>query len=80
MADQRQNNKPERPEADSPTGIQPEDVISGGPDDHDPVQKAYGRTGRSATTGVNGIPASDQDAGEERGERQAAPNRSRCQW
>jgi hypothetical protein len=46
--------------------VQPDDLISGGRDEEDPVTKAYARTGRPETTGVSGIPASDEDAGDER--------------
>jgi hypothetical protein len=60
-----QNEQNEAPEANSPTGIRPEDVMAGGPD-RDPVTEAYARTGRAAANGVSGIPASDEDAGEER--------------
>jgi len=49
-----------------PNDVQPEDLISGGRDDEDPVTKAYARTGRADTTGISGIPASDEDAGDER--------------
>ena len=45
--------------------VQPEDVIAGARDE-DPVSRACARTGRADTSGVNGIPASDEDAGEER--------------
>ena len=40
-------------------------MIAGAPD-ADPVSQAYARTGRGDTSGTNGIPASDEDAGEER--------------
>lgn len=33
---------------------------------NDPVSQAYARTGRADTSGISGIPASDEDAGEER--------------
>ena len=39
--------------------------VTAGPD-ADPVSRAYARTGRADTTGTNGIPADDEDAGEER--------------
>jgi hypothetical protein len=55
----------ETPEANSPTGINPEDVIVGGTDD-DPVNEAYARTGRADTSGTSGIPAYDEDAGKQR--------------
>ena len=45
--------------------VRPEDLIAGSPD-KDPVDQAYARTGRADTSGINGIPASDEDAGEER--------------
>jgi hypothetical protein len=47
------------------TDARPEDVIAGAPD-QDPVSQAYARTGRADTSGTNGIPANDEDAGEER--------------
>ena len=53
------------PEANAPTGMAPEDLIPDNPDE-DPVSKAYARTGRADTTGISGIPASDEDAGRER--------------
>ena len=63
--DERDERDEQAPEADSPTGIAPEDLIPDDPDE-DPVTKAYARTGRADTTGISGIPASDEDAGEER--------------
>jgi hypothetical protein len=57
----------ETPEANAPTGIDPEDVIVGGRDD-DPVSEAYARTGRADTNGTSGIPAYDEDAGKQRRE------------
>jgi len=45
--------------------VRPEDMLAGAPD-ADPVSQAYARTGRGDTSGTNGIPASDEDAGEER--------------
>ena len=45
--------------------VRPEDVIIGAPDE-DPVSRAYARTGRADTSGINGIPANDEDAGAER--------------
>jgi hypothetical protein len=45
--------------------VRPEDVITGAPGE-DPVSQAYARTGRADTSGINGIPANDEDAGEER--------------
>jgi hypothetical protein len=59
--------KDEAPEANAPTGIDPEDAIVGGRDE-DPVNEAYGRTGRADTTGTSGIPAYDEDAGKQRRE------------
>jgi hypothetical protein len=50
----------------APNDVQPDDLVSGGRDQEDPVAKAYARTGRPDSAGVNGIPASDEDAGEER--------------
>jgi hypothetical protein len=41
---------------DAPNDVQPED----------PVTKAYARTGRSDNTGVSGIAAGDEAAGDER--------------
>ena len=58
-------NPEETPEANSPTGIDPADMIIGGRDD-DRVTNAYARTGRPASNGVNGIPEFDEDAGEQR--------------
>ena len=65
--DNRDDEQTEAPEGNAPTGINPEDVITGG-DDTDPVNEAYARTGRSDTTGISGIPADDEDAGKERRE------------
>ena len=48
-----------------PDGVAPEDFISAGADE-DPVSQAYARTGRSDTTGISGVPADDDAAGEER--------------
>ena len=45
--------------------IPPEDLAAGGPDD-DPVTSAYARTGHADTSGISGIPAEDEDAGDER--------------
>jgi hypothetical protein len=42
-----------------------EELLSG-PDETDPVSRAYARTGRQDTTGISGLPAYDEDAGEER--------------
>lgn len=42
-----------------------EDLISAGPD-KDPVWEAYARTGRADTSGISGLAADDEDAGEER--------------
>lgn len=65
-SDERDENQQEQaPEANAPTGLAPEDVIAGAADD-DPVSEAYARTGRADTTGISGIPASDEDAGQER--------------
>jgi hypothetical protein len=67
MPDEQRRDKQnaDAPEGNSPTGIAPEDVIAGN-DDEDPVSEAYGRTDRPGTTGISGIPASDEDAGAER--------------
>jgi hypothetical protein len=67
MSDEHKRDKEdqEAPEANSPTGMAPEDFLAGG-DAEDPVSKAYGRTGRPDTTGISGIPAGDEDAGAER--------------
>jgi hypothetical protein len=45
--------------------VRPEDVIAGSPE-NDPVSQAYARTGRADTSGINGIRANDEAAGEER--------------
>ncbi len=42
------------------------DDFVAGPDNEDPVSKAYARVGRPDTVGVSGLPESDEDAGEER--------------
>ena len=63
----QEKSKDETPEANAPTGIDPEDAIVGGRDE-DPVNKAYGRTGRADTNGTSGIPAYDEDAGKQRRE------------
>jgi hypothetical protein len=58
-------NQNETPNDTTNNDVRPEDVIAGAPD-ADPVSQAYARTGRADTSGINGIPASDEDAGEER--------------
>jgi hypothetical protein len=66
--DHKQNNAPEQDDAneqDVTSDVRPEDMIAGSRDE-DPVTQAYARTGRPDTTGTNGIPAGDEDAGEER--------------
>ncbi|RPI52955.1 MAG: hypothetical protein EHM55_15195 [Acidobacteria bacterium] len=62
----RDDKQDESPEANAPTGLEPEDLIPGDP--ADPVHEAYARTGRADTTGISGIPASDEVAGEQRRE------------
>jgi hypothetical protein len=57
--------KKEKAKAKSTNEVRPEDLIAGAPDE-DPVNQAYARTGRADTSGINGIPANDEDAGEER--------------
>jgi hypothetical protein len=66
--DNKKNNAPEQDaanEQDVTSDVRPEDMVAGSRDE-DPVTRAYARTGRADTTGTNGIPASDEDAGEER--------------
>jgi hypothetical protein len=56
--------EPERPQGSEPK-IEPEDLLVGSPET-DPVNRAYARTGHQDTTGISGLPAGDEDAGEER--------------
>jgi hypothetical protein len=55
----------EKNEGDNTEDISTEQITAG-PDTADPVSRAYARTGRQDTTGVSGLPAYDEDAGEER--------------
>jgi hypothetical protein len=65
MTKKRKKNTADETPKDTTNDVRPEDLIAGSPDE-DPVSQAYARTGRADTSGINGIPASDEDAGEER--------------
>ena len=59
------NTRNETTKAKSTNDVGPEDLIAGSPSE-DPVDQAYARTGRTDTSGISGMPANDEDAGEER--------------
>ena len=61
----QKNSWNETTTAKSTSNVRPEDLIAGSPS-KDPVDQAYARTGRADTSGINGIPANDEDAGVER--------------
>jgi hypothetical protein len=61
----KKNTGDETTKAKSTSNVRPEDLIVPSPNE-DPVDRAYARTGRADTSGINGIPANDEDAGEER--------------
>jgi hypothetical protein len=66
MKKKRKKNTGDQTPKDTQTNdVRPEDLIAGSAD-KDPVSQAYARTGRADTSGISGIPASDEDAGEER--------------
>jgi hypothetical protein len=66
MKKNREKTTEDETQKDTTTNdVRPEDVTAGSRDE-DPVSQAYARTGRADTTGTNGIPANDEDAGEER--------------
>ena len=60
-------NKPDnaQPDNEPKLDVTADDFVAG-PDNEDPVSKAYARVGRPDTVGVSGLPESDEDAGEER--------------
>jgi len=62
MANTPENDPKTNPPDDTPKA----DDFVAGPDNEDPVSKAYARVGRPDTVGVSGLPESDEDAGEER--------------
>jgi len=62
MANTPENDPKNNPPDDTPKA----DDFVAGPDNEDPVSKAYARVGRPDTVGVSGLPESDEDAGEER--------------
>ncbi len=69
MANERDRKQREsEPEATSATDLDVllDELIPDEPED--PVIKAYARTGRADTTGISGIPASDEAAGKQRRE------------
>jgi hypothetical protein len=61
----QKNTRNKTTQAKSTNNIRPDDLIAGSPTE-DPVDQAYARTGRADTSGISGIPANDEDAGEER--------------
>jgi hypothetical protein len=61
----KKKTEDDAPKDTTTNDVRPEEVIAGSRDE-DPVSQTYARTGRADTTGTNGIPANDEDAGEER--------------
>ena len=66
MANTPENDPKNNPPDDTPNLDESANDFVAGPDNEDPVSKAYARVGRPDTVGVSGLPESDEDAGEER--------------
>ena len=66
MANTPEDNPKNNPPDEAPKLDETADDFVAGPDEEDPVSKAYARAGRPDTVGVSGLPESDEDAGEER--------------
>lgn len=65
MANNSDDTPQEKPDEKPELDVTADDFVAG-PDDRDPVSKAYARVGRPDTSGVSGLSESDEDAGEQR--------------